>query len=337
MARLKNFVVKYWKIITILVVILAVFLFIFFRGSKNNIKIEQVKKGNIQEELILSGEISAVNYAKLSFETSGKIVYVGVKEGDKVSKGKLVSKIDATVLNSSYQSALATLRMYDATVENIHDQVKGNDDDESFAQKDLRTTAEAIKDKAYEAVVTAKKNLDGANLYAPFSGIITYLAHPFVGVYTSLGAVEAEIIDPSTMYFSVLADQTEVIKLFKGQKVIVVLDSFEDKEFVGIVDNISFTPKLGEAGSVYALKVLFININLNESLFKIAMTGDAKFIISEKRDVLYVPNNYVKTDKNGKYLKTDKKKGKIYIETGIESEDSTEVKGDIKEGLVVYD
>ncbi len=334
---MKNFIVKNWKKVAVLIVVVLVSIFFIIKKSNTEIKTSLVQKGNLKEEMILSGEINAVNYAKLSFETSGKIVFVGVKEGDKVVRGKLLSKLDATVLNSSYQSALSTLRIYEATVNNIHDQVKGHSGDETFAQKDLRTTAEANKDKAYEAVIAAKRNLDGASLYAPFNGIITYVAHPFSGVYTSVASTEIEIIDPSTMYLSVLADQTEVTKLKNGQNVSIILDSFDDKEFEGVVENISFTPKLGESGSVYSIKVSFKNIDLVSSSFKIAMTGDAKFVVSEKNNILFVPSNFVKQDKTGNFVKLDNKNKKVYVTTGIESEDNTEIIGDIDEGVVVYD
>lgn len=334
---MKNFFVAKRKLILIALIILVGILFFVFRNNNKEIKTSEVKKGDLQEELILSGEITATNYAKLTFETSGKINYVGVKEGEKVNKGKLISKLDSTVLNSNYQIAMSNLRISNATAQNILDQVRDNSNDETFAQKDTRTTAEANKDKAYEAVIVAKRNLDGASLYAPFNGIITYLAHPFVGVYTSLAAVEAEIIDPNTMYFDVLADQTEVTRLSVGQKVEIVLDSFEDKTFEGKVSNISFVPKIGESGSVYSVKVDFVNVDLINSKFKMSMTGDSKFVVSEKKDILFVPNNFVKQDKEGRFIKITAKGEKKYIETGIESEDNTEVTGDIKEGLVVYD
>lgn len=334
---MKNFIKTNWKKIAVVAVVILVGLFFIFRNKNKEVKSEVIKKGNLKEELVLSGEVRAINYAKLMFETSGKVTYVGAKEGEKVNKGRLISKLDATVLNSSYQSAMSNLRIAEATVANVHDQVKDHSGDESFVQKDLRTQAEANKDKAYEAVIAAKRNLDGASLYAPFNGIVTYLAHPFTGVYTNLGAIEAEIIDPSTMYFDVLADQSEVIRLSVGQKVEIVLDSFEEKTYEGKIETISFIPKAGESGSVYTVKVSFSNLDLNSSKFKISMTGDAKFIVSEKSNILFVPNNYVKQDKNGRYLKSDSKGNKIYIETGIESEDSTEVIGEVKEGQTIYD
>ncbi|MFZ3301844.1 MAG: efflux RND transporter periplasmic adaptor subunit [Microgenomates group bacterium] len=337
MSKLFKFLSTNWKKVVVLTLVLIGILLFVFRNNNKTVKSTEVKRGDLKEELILSGEVDATNYAKLAYETSGKINYVGVKEGEKVNKGKLISKLDSTVLNSNYQIAMSNLRIYDATAQNILDQVKDNSNDETFAQKDTRTTAEANKDKAYEAVIVAKRNLDGASLYAPFNGIVTYLAHPFIGVYTSLGAVEAEIIDPSTIYFDVLADQTEVTRLSVGQKVEIVLDPFEEKTFEGKVSNISFVPKIGESGSVYSVKVDFVNVDLLTSQFKISMTGDSKFVVSEKKSVLFVPNNYVKQDKDGRFVKITAKGEKLYIETGIESEEYTEIIGKLTEGLTVYD
>ena len=149
---IKKFLSKHGKKIAIVLIILLVILFFVFRNNKKEVKTTEIKRGDLKEELILSGEVSATNYAKLAFETSGKIVYVGVKEGEKVNKGRLISKLDSTVLNSNYQIAMSNLRISNATAQNILDQVKDNSNDETFAQKDTRTTAEANKDKAYEAV-----------------------------------------------------------------------------------------------------------------------------------------------------------------------------------------
>ena len=333
----KRFFKSNWKKILAVLLIISGVLFFVIRNKNKDIQTATIQKGKISEELILSGNISATNYAKLSFESSGKIVFVGTKEGETVKKGKLLSKLDTTILNSSYQSALSTLRLYEATAQNILDQVKNHSSDETYAQKDLRTTAEVNKDKAYESVISAKRSLDGASLIAPFSGIVTYLAHPFTGVFVTLGATEVELIDPATIYFDVLADQTEVIKLSVGQKAIIILDSFEDKEFEGKVENISFVPKSGESSSTYSVKVSFVGVDLVNSKFKIAMTGDAKFIVSEKENAFYIPTNFLKRDKTGEYIKTNTKNGKVYVTSGLQSEETIEIMGEINEGQTVYD
>ncbi len=333
---IRNFLAKQWKIITILVLIASVVIFFSLRNKNSAIKTSVIQKGDLKEEMTLSGSVTATNYAKMSFETSGKIVYVGVKEGDKVLRGKLLSKLDTTILNSSYQTALANLRMYDATVENIHNQVKDHSNDESFAQKDLRTAAEVTKDKAYEGVVSAKRSLDGASLYAPFNGVVTLVQNPYTGTFISSQTPQIEILDPESMYITATIDQSDIESLVNKIDGEIIFDAYLDKSYAGKILNISYAPKVGESGTVYGVKIGINDIKKIFNELRIGMTADVKFTLNEKKNVLYVSAQYVKEDTKGKYLLVGNKKNKIYITTGIENEKGIEISGEIKEGDIIF-
>jgi macrolide-specific efflux system membrane fusion protein len=307
------------------------------RKSKAALKTETIKKGEVTEELILSGEVVAGSQAKLVFETSGTISYVAVKEGDKVAKGQLLTKLETTTFNSDYQRALSDLRDAQATVDKIHDDVKDHSSNETYAQRATRTTAEVAKDKAYEAVIKAEKALKGASLFAPFSGVVTYLANPFPGAFVLYTQTQVEIVDPNSVYFEVSADQTEVGSLKEKGEGVLVLDAFEDKEIPGVIATIAYTPKEGETGAVYAVRVNFKDLEFAKNSLKIGMTGDAKFTLAKKENVFYLPPQFVKADKKGSYLKTGRKNSKVYIETGLEGDDRIEIMGNLKEGQTVYD
>lgn len=324
------------RIIVLLVVLLVIVGFFWWRGrqKKNGYEEGQITRGEVVEELVLSGEIKATEHAKLSYETSGKVVYVGVAEGDVVSKGTLLGKLETTSLNAAYQQALATLRKYEATVENIHDQVKDHSGDETYAQKDARTTAEATKDSAYEAVIIAERNLKGASLYAPFGGVVVDVTTPFSGIFSLATQTQFELLNPETIYLGVSADQTEVVKMKVGQKVTIVLDSFPEEEITGMISEISYAPDPMEVGVVYELKV-----KLDESgvEYRLGMTGDATFVMRKVEDVLRVPTGFVKSKKEGKYLLLDHGKREVMVEIGVEGEEFTEVRGEISEGELIYD
>jgi hypothetical protein len=72
-------------------------------------------------------------------------------------------------------------------------------------------------------------------------------------------------------------------------------------------------------------------------MFRIGMTGDAKFVLAQKENVLFVPPQFVNSDLSGKYLKLGKTNNKTFIETGLEGEDRIEIKGNVRVGDVVYD
>jgi len=304
-------------------------------SDNKNIESTEIKRGVVKEELILSGQIKAVEHANLSFLSSGELSWVGVKRGDQVKKGQALARLNTTALYQQYEQAVADLRKTQATADKVLDEVKDHDDDETMTQKDTRTTAEANRDKAYRALEIAKKNLADGYIRAPFAGLVTNVVFPFANISTNYTQSQIEILNPETMYFEVLADQTEVGGLAVGQKVAVVLDSYLEEEFLATVTSVGYTPKTGEANIVYEVKLEFENMNTDK--FRVGMTGDARFVLREARDVLYVPVEFLNSDTKGKYLKKKIKNGKVYIETGLEGEDLVEVKGEIKEGNIVYD
>jgi len=334
-----NKILKRKKIVAFLLVIIIIgfvaWRLLAKRGS--NVETAKVEKGMVESELVLSGFINADEYAKLSFSTSGNLSWVGVKEGQEVKKGQMLGKLDSTSLNSAYQQARSTLRAAEATVQNIHDQVKDHSGDETYVQKDTRTTAEVTKDRAYESMLIAQDNLKNATLYSPFSGIVTYVANSFPGMMVMYTQTQFEVINPETLYFDVTADQTEVIDVYMGQKVKVLLDSLSDEEMDGEISFIGYTPRVGESGTSYKIKVKFNGSVSDVKKYRVGMTGDAKFILEQKEDVLYVPPKFITSDNKGKYVSLSKKNNKTYIEVGIESEDRVEIKGDIKEGDILYD
>ncbi|OGM60069.1 hypothetical protein A3A75_01545 [Candidatus Woesebacteria bacterium RIFCSPLOWO2_01_FULL_39_10] len=326
------------RLILVLVIIVVAILGARFIVSGRNGEVEtaRVYKGTVQEELILSGEIRAEEHASLSFLSSGELNFVGVAEGQVAKKGEVLAKLDSTNTQQTFLQAESDLRRYDASLAKTYDDVQGHENDESFNQRETRTIAETNRDKAYRAYVIARKNLTSLSLKAPFDGVVTNITHPFTGINTTLTESQIEIVNPKTIYFAVSADQSEVTDLKIGQKVKVVLDPFSDEEIEGEVIYISFTPKSGEVGTIYEVKVK-LSSNINIQKVRIGMSGDAKFILIEKDAVLFVPPNFVKTDAKGRYVNLGKKNNKVYVKTGLEGEKRIEIKGDIKEGDMVYD
>ena len=301
------------KLLIVLAILLigGILVYRYFQRRNGEVETTEVKRGTVAEELILSGGIDADEYAQLSFPASGKIAWVAIKEGDEVKKGQALTKLDTTTLNNTFQSARATLRATEASLEYVHDLVKDNDDDENFSEKDTRTTAEVTKDKAYEAYVAAEYNLRNAILLSPFAGIVTYLAHPYSGVNVIFSETQVEVINPESIFFDVSADQTEVADIKVGQRVIIILDSLSDKEIQGTVEFVSYTPKSGEVGTVYKVKLRFDDIDFDTDVYRIGMTGDAKFILSESENVFYLPPKFINSDKSGKYVRKGKENHKV--------------------------
>lgn len=307
----------------------------YWNKSRSNIETTKIERGEIKEELVLSGEIKADEYANLRFSGSGELGWIGVSEGDHVKKGQALARLDTTSLYAAYEQAVSDLRSAQATADNILDQVKDHDDDETWEMRDKRTKAEAARDRAYRAMTIAEENLRNGTLRAPFEGIVTNVKNPFTGINTMATEGQIEILNPETIYFEVMADQTEVIDIHEGDEVEIVLDSYPDETYDGKVKEIALTPETGEVGTVYRIKVQFLDQSFDG--LRVGMTGDARFVLKKKEDALYVPNKFVNSDNGDKYVNLNSKNNKVKVQVGIEGEDNTEIMGEVKEGDVVYD
>lgn len=325
------------KISIVLLIALVGFIYWqFFKNGKVDYTEAKVERGLVEEELILSGSVIADEYAKLTFPASGTLSFVGVSEGDQVYRGQLLAKIDTLALNSALQRARADLRAAEANVDQVHDDLKDNDEDETFTQKNTRTAAEVSKDKAYEAVLIAEDNLKKAAIYAPFKGLVTYIANPFSGVNIVAATTQIEVINPDTIHFEVSADQTEVRDIKVGDEVRIILDADEEKKITGKVNYVSYATKQDEIGAIYEVKIEFTNLENNGFVYRVGMTGDAHFVLKRKENTLFVPREFIKSDKDGEYVLINNGKDKKYIELGLEGEERTEIVSGIEEGAIVY-
>jgi RND family efflux transporter MFP subunit len=290
----------------------------------------------VKEELVLSGELKATENANIAFTQSGTVAWVGVKVGDSVKKGQALMQLDTTSTNAAYQQARSALLAAEANVNYIHDNLKDKASTETFAEKNTRVAAEVAHDNAYNAMLAAQKSLRDGTIRAPFAGIVAQITNESAGVNISATVPQINVVNPATLYFSVNADQTDVSHIHIGDKATLALDAFLNETISGVVSDISFTPSTADSGTVYPIR-LTLTVDNSAYKYKVGMTGDTTFVLSQKENVLSVPAKYIKSDKQGKYVYIDSKNTKKYITVGIEGEDRTEIQGDITEGTVVYD
>ncbi len=99
---------KYFIIGVVVVVILAIY-FVMRGGSSSTIESAVVVSGNVIEKVSVTGKISPLEKADLSFDSSGSISNIYVKVGDKVNKGQLLASLDNADAVASLASAQAKL------------------------------------------------------------------------------------------------------------------------------------------------------------------------------------------------------------------------------------
>ncbi|NOX48339.1 MAG: biotin/lipoyl-binding protein [Chlorobi bacterium] len=87
-------------------------------GSATKVTIEKAEKRTIIETVAANGKIQPEVEVKISPFISGEVVELYVKEGDEVSSGDLLAKIDPEIYKSAYARSEATLQMQRANLAN---------------------------------------------------------------------------------------------------------------------------------------------------------------------------------------------------------------------------
>lgn len=330
------------KTITIILVVLGitVFGFRYFSNKSKNIKVETAKvaRGNLKETFTISGEIDARKKATLRFQTSGKLAWVKATEGDSVVVGQALAGLDLTNLKATENTMFYKYKAADANAKQIEDSVKGHDADETFTQKNTRVTAQTARDIAYDNWMLARQDSKNATLYSPITGKIISVTDLAASSYISGSTAFAiQVVDPLSLFFSASADQTEVAGLTEGKMGTLILDAVPDSDILGTIRQISYSPQVGNSDTTYSVSFYFDSKNTN---YRLGMTGDIQFVKNEKNNTLFLPTKFIKNDEDKKYIyncQSKNDKCQIYVETGLEADEGTEIVSGLKEGDVVYE
>lgn len=300
-----------------------------------------VKKGDIKTQLSFPGIVDFNQHVNMQFQqipTTGiQIIWIGPKVGETVKSGQVIAKLDQvelqnnlTAAQANYRSAQSNLQL---VIDNTHLFQYGNGGfgnvgtpAETQSQKTARQQAEESVNTSFDSMHNAEKELNNANLTAPFDGIIIREDVSAAGVnITDPSTAQFEIVNPDTVFFNVNMDEVEVANIHEGDKGVVLLNSYPSNYMIGTVNQIAFnTHKDADNFDVYTVKIGMDNISNSGYKFRLGMTGN--FIYNTfAQKVLYIPRDYLHTDDTGNWVYVGASRKKTYVVTGIADSDNIEI------------
>jgi len=337
-----SFLKKRWYLALIVIIVIGVY---FNQKSTAQAKKEKnttytIKRQDLKETLSLSGQIDADEHVILRFPISGKLVWLGAKEGDKVKKYQGLASLDLREVQKKMQKTLNDFS------KERRDFDQSQDNNERVGDQPTREAGDAMKRLLEKAQYDLNNSVldvelqdlakEYSYLYTPIEGILVRSDVKYPGVNITPSGAEFEVINPQTIYFSATADQTDVIKLKENMKGDIIFDSYPDDTYKGDISQIGYTPKTGETGTVYEVKIKMGDQG-SEYKYKMGMTGDIEFVIGGKSNVVAVPSLYVKSEGEKKYVwkVANGKNEKTFIKIGLEADSSYEVLSGLREGDIV--
>jgi len=333
---------KKW-VVGLLIVVGIFFGYRAYSASKKPPQVAyEVKRGTVAETLSLSGLVDARQKVDLQFQTAGMLTWVGVKPGDRVKKYQTVATLDSRQIKKMIDKYLNSYFKTRLTFEQNHQdnkdyEVSGLSQAARDTVKRTLQSSQADLNNAVTDVEIQDLALQFSRLYTPIEGIVTAVDVPYAGVNIIPAQATIEVVNPATIYFLVTADQSEIMKVVEGEKAVIVLDAYPEQQLEGKITTVGYIPKKGETSTDYEVDLDFQGAT-EAAKYKLGMTGDATFVLTQKDNVLFLPSRAVKSDPNGKYVLMGNDKHRVYLTTGIDNGDQIEVGTDqLKEGDVVYD
>ncbi|MCJ7644917.1 MAG: efflux RND transporter periplasmic adaptor subunit [Candidatus Aminicenantes bacterium] len=325
MAENRGFFRRKKRTLIVLGVVLVIALIILFnlrtrREKTVKVTIEKVKTSDLVSIVSASGEIKPKKNVNISAHVPGRIIKIGVKEGDVVKAGDFLLKLDATQYEALAEGNRAAIRSYKAQLiqeearqqrdKNVYDRQKRLYDEQLISKDQLEMAkaqfdvsnaqVRAIKSQIQQAEASLKSTLDNLNKTtygSPIDGMITSLRVEegevaIIGTMNNPGTVLMTIADLSVMEVEVEVDETDVVGVQLGQTANVRVDAFPDIVFKGKVTEIGSSALQKTAATTTQeskdFKVIITLENPSQKL-KPGLSASADIVAAEKKGVLSVP------------------------------------------------
>ena len=206
-----------------------------------------VKADEIRTGPAISGTLSPENEATLRAEISGAVVQTLVDQGQRVSKGQLIVRIDDAGIRDAALSARSAVTTAQTNLEILQRENERNEallKAGAIAERNVEqsraqvTGARAQLANAQAQLASAQKQLENTRILAPFDGIVS--ARPVnAGDVVSPGTALMTVVDPRTMRLeaSVPAEALPSVRL--GATVDFTVNGYPNRRFTGRVTRIN--------------------------------------------------------------------------------------------------
>ncbi|WP_195836328.1 efflux RND transporter periplasmic adaptor subunit [Campylobacter portucalensis] len=313
-------------------------------------------RGDLTNSVVVAGQIWARDLVDIGTQVSGEVQKLYVKIGDSVKKGDFIAKIDSIKqknevekkkaenqilmadLNASKISFKIAKQKYERE-QNLYKKGASSKENLENALNNLtlkKAKIEQLKAQIYQNKIdldTAMRNLDLTNIKAPFDGtIVSIIAKEGQTLNANQTTpIIAQIADLSKLEINMQIPEGDLPKIKVGMSVKYSILSDPDLKFDG--DIVKIDPALSDlsdgkyakhgmqniqsSGAIYYYAKMFIKNQ--ENLFKIGMTTQNEIIISQSKDILYIPQNAIFRENNKSFVKILKDGNvlKQYVNLGI--------------------
>jgi membrane fusion protein (multidrug efflux system) len=238
--------------------------------------------GTARQTVLAVGTFRSNEAVMVRPELASRIKDFNFNEGQKVSKGQVLVRLDAALDEAQLAQAEAALVLSKANYERSVSLVARQAGTEKAVDE---ARAALRRDEAL--VQLAKARVEKYTLIAPFDGVVG-LRRVSIGSYLVAGAdvVNLEQIDPLKVDFRIPESFLPAVRV--GQPITVTVDAFAGREFGGKVYAID--PLVDEAGRSIVIRAIVAN---SQDVLRPGVFGRVAVTLSTRENAMFVPEQAI--------------------------------------------
>ena len=298
----------FWSILTIVLLVVA----FLVRGWLTPAVEVQLASASLTSPsqanavLTASGYVVARRKAAVASKGTGRLIFLGVEEGDKVKKGQVIARLEDSDVVAARNQARENVRLAEA---DLYEAKKALERARILLKQEMIAQVEVdVADARYKRVVAtieaaryalreAEVAVENTRIIAPFDGTVLKknadvgeIVAPLAGAASSKAAV-VTIADMSSLEVDADVSEANITRVTPEQNCEITLDAYPQHRYPGYVSNI--VPTADRAKATVMVKIRFRQYDqrvLPEMGAKITfLAAGTALSASEMKPVLTIP------------------------------------------------
>lgn len=304
-----------------IVAVAAVFLVRQKLEGKKAVEVEtqEIVSKDLAAIIQASGKIRPKTMVEVSAAVSGKVMEVGVKEGDFVKKGQMLLRIDpkpfqtqVEQLEASIESGRATLDQLQANLkqvrldrerlDHLYEQQLVSLTDAQKARTNVEVEEARVRGAEQDLhrmsanISEARHELSKVDVLSDIDGVVVEVnieagENAFVGAFNNPATVLLSVADLNVIEAEVEVDETEAVRAQPGQPADIEVDAHPGWLFHGRVSEVGHSPLKLQTGGEREGTAFKVKISVLDTIREVrpGLTCSAKIKTTEKQGAVALP------------------------------------------------
>lgn len=275
------------------------------RKDRTEVTVDEVERGTLVAKVSGPGRVRAETKVQISSSVMGRIVDLGVDEGDVVEAGQFLLGLEDVYYRSQVDQARARVERSEAECATAERELSDALEQftKSLISEKLKADFEARAISARQSCAEARASLTAATdqlektvFHSPIAGIVTLLnveegENVVTGTMNAPGTVIMTISNLANMEVEVEIDETDIVDVEIGQAVEVEVEALIDTLLPGVVTEVGNSGITSMAGTQEEVTNFLVTVLVGDAheALRPGMTATVEIITAEHEGALNVP------------------------------------------------